>query len=160
MSRVTVVTAEDIDLGQTLQYSVPGLCLNMTGGQFSYADVSLQGGRPGDVLWLVDGVRVNNRLGSGTMPLDTLPACMIERIEVLEGAQGLFCGTQAISGVINVITNWCADQRFSSGYQNFMWQPSHSWSRRPETSKSCWASFAFDAAISSSIEWVSCVANA
>src|SRR4051812_42009178 len=50
-SRVTIVTAEDIkkggynDLGSVLQYSVPGLYLNMVGGQFSYADISLQGGR-------------------------------------------------------------------------------------------------------------------
>lgn len=115
-SRVTVVTGDDIkkggynDLGQALQYSVPGLYLNMIGGQFSYAEVSLQGGRPGDVLWLVDGVRVNNRLYSGTMPLDTLPAHMIERIEVLEGGQGLFYGTQAISGVINVITKSFTDR--------------------------------------------------
>ena len=115
-SRVTVVTGEDIrkggynDLGQALQYSVPGLFLNMTNGQFSYADVSLQGGRPGDILWLVDGVRVNNRLYSGTLPLDTLPAHMIERIEVLEGGQGLFYGTQAISGVINVITKEFTDR--------------------------------------------------
>lgn len=114
-SRVTVVSSEDIkkggynDLGQALQYTVPGLYLHMIGGQFSYADVSLQGGRPGDVLWLVDGVRVNNRLYSGTMPLDTLPAHMIERIEVLEGGQGLFYGTQAISGVINVITKSFTD---------------------------------------------------
>jgi vitamin B12 transporter len=114
-SRVTVVTAEDIrkggfnDLGQALQYTVPGLFVLMIGGQFSYADVSLLGGRRGDVLWLVDGVRVNNRLYSGTLPLDTLPAHMIERIEVLEGGQGLFYGTQAISGVINVITRSFTD---------------------------------------------------
>ena len=115
-SRVTVVTAADIrkggynDLGQVLQYTVPGLYLNMVGGQFSYADVSLQGGRSGDVLWLVDGVRVNNRLYASTLPLDTLPAHMIERIEVLEGGQSLFYGTQAISGVINVITKEFTDQ--------------------------------------------------
>jgi vitamin B12 transporter len=115
-SRVTVVTADDIrkggynDLGQVLQYSVPGLFLNMTNGQFGYADVSLQGGRPGDILWLVDGVRANNRLYSSTLPLDTLPAHMIERIEVLEGGQGLFYGTQAISGVINVITKEFTDE--------------------------------------------------
>jgi outer membrane cobalamin receptor len=115
-SRVTVVTADDIrkggynDLGQVLQYSVPGLFLNMTNGQFSYADVSLQGGRPGDILWMVDGVRANNRLYSSTLPLDTLPAHMIERIEVLEGGQGLFYGTQAISGVINIVTKEFTDQ--------------------------------------------------
>ena len=115
-SRVTVVTAADIknggynDLGQTLQYTVPGLYLSMVSGQFSYAEMSLQGGRTGDVLWLVDGVRVNNRLYSGTLPLDTLPAHMIERIEVLEGGQGLFYGTQAIAGVINVITKEFTDK--------------------------------------------------
>ena len=115
-SRVTVVTAADIknggynDLGQTLEHAVPGLYLNMVGGQFSYADVSLQGGRTGDVLWLVDGVRVNNRLYSGTLPLDTLPAHMIDRIEVLEGGQSLFYGTQAISGVVNVVTKEFTDK--------------------------------------------------
>jgi len=114
-SRVTVITSEDIkkggynDLGTALQSSVPGLYLNMIGGQFSYADVSLNGGRAGDVLWLVDGVRVNNRLYSGTLPLDTLPAHMIDRVEVLEGGQGLFYGTQAISGVVNVVTKEFTD---------------------------------------------------
>ena len=33
-----------------------------------------QGSRTEDVLWLVDGVRINNRLYAGTTPLDTLPA--------------------------------------------------------------------------------------
>ncbi len=52
----------------------------------------------------MDGVRVNNRLYSSTLPLDTIPAHMIERIEVLEGGQGLFYGSQAMAGVVNVIT--------------------------------------------------------
>src|SRR5690242_732335 len=61
-SRVSVVTSADIqkggfyDLGQTLQYAVPGLYLAPTSGPFSYADVSLQGSRSSDILWLVDGV--------------------------------------------------------------------------------------------------------
>lgn len=114
-SRVTTISAADIrnggfnDLGQVLQYSVPSLFLSMAAGQFSYADVSLQGSRPGDILWLVDGVRVNNRLYSGTLPLDTLPAHMIERVEVLEGGQGLLYGSPAIAGVINVVTKAFTD---------------------------------------------------
>ncbi len=52
----------------------------------------------------MDGVRVNNRLYASTLPLDTIPAHMIERVEVLEGGQGLFYGSQAIAGVVNVIT--------------------------------------------------------
>ena len=56
------------------------------------------------MLWLVDGVRINNRLYGATTPLDTLPAAMVERIEVLDGAQSLFYGTQAIAGAINIVT--------------------------------------------------------
>ena len=52
---------------------------------------------PSDVLWLVDGIRINNRLYGGTTPLDTLPASMVERIEVLNGGQALFYGTRAPS---------------------------------------------------------------
>ena len=50
------------------------------------------------------GVRISNRLYSTTTPLDTLPSSMIERIEVLKGGQGLYYGTQAVSGIVNVIT--------------------------------------------------------
>jgi len=109
-SRVTTVTADQIanggfnDVAQALQYSVPGLYLAPASGQFSYVDVSLQGSRSSDILWLVDGIRINNRLYASTMPLDTIPSHMVERIEVLEGAQGLFYGSQAVAGVINVIT--------------------------------------------------------
>ncbi len=52
-SRVSTVTSADIqnggyyDLGQTLQYAVPGLYLAPTSGPFSYADVSLQGSARG-----------------------------------------------------------------------------------------------------------------
>ena len=55
---------------------------------------------PSDVLWLVDGIRINNRLYGGTTPLDTLPASMVERIEVLNGGQALFYGTQASAGAV------------------------------------------------------------
>jgi len=62
-----------------------------------------------EILWLVDGVRISNRLYNGTTPLDTIPAQMIERIEILEGGQGLFYGTQAVAGVINVVTRSFTD---------------------------------------------------
>jgi vitamin B12 transporter len=67
-------------------------------------DASFQGSRTGDILWLVDGVRINNRVYNGTTPLDTLPASMIERIEIIEGGQALFYGTQAVAGAINIVT--------------------------------------------------------
>jgi len=109
-SRVTTVTSADIangvfsDVSQTLQYNVPGLYVAPNSGQFSYVEASLQGSRSSDILWLVDGVRMNNRLYSTTMPLDSIPAHMVDRIEVLEGGQGLFYGSQAVAGVVNIVT--------------------------------------------------------
>ena len=92
-----------VDLTAALQ-SVPGLYIRSQSGPFSYADLSLQGSRSQDVLWTWDGIRLNNRLYGTTLSTDTLPASMIERIEVLKGGESLFYGTQAAGGVINVVT--------------------------------------------------------
>ncbi|HKZ72679.1 MAG TPA: TonB-dependent receptor [Steroidobacteraceae bacterium] len=92
------------DVGQTLQAIAPGLYLAPRAGAFDYVDLSFQGSRTGDVLWLIDGVRLNNRLYNSTTPIDTIPAHVVERIEVLEGGQGLTYGTQAVAGVVNIVT--------------------------------------------------------
>ena len=109
--RVDVVDAETIkngqyvDIIQSLQTTVPGLYIAPKNGPFDYARISLQGSRTQDLLFLEDGVRLNNRLyGGGTTPLDTLPASMVERIEIVEGPQALFYGTQSIAGAVNIIT--------------------------------------------------------
>jgi len=93
-----------VDIAQALQGLAPGLYLSPKNGPFDYVDASFQGSRTSDILWLVDGVRINNRLYAGTTPLDTLPAAMVERIELLEGGQALFYGTQGVAGAINIVT--------------------------------------------------------
>jgi len=114
-SRIQTITSEQIanggydDVGQALQSLVPGLFLAPKAGPFDYVAASLQGSRTNEILWLVDGVRISNRLYNGTTPIDTLPAHMIERIEVIEGGQGLFYGTQAVAGAINVVTKSFTD---------------------------------------------------
>jgi len=91
-------------LSQALQMLVPGLYLAPKNGAFDYMNCSLQGSRCQDILWLIDGVRINNRLYNSTSPLDTVPAHMVERVEVLYGGQGIFYGTQSVGGVVNVVT--------------------------------------------------------
>lgn len=97
------------DASTALQFEVPGLFVSPGSGPFDYVDVSLQGSRPGDVLWLIDGVRISNRIFNETSP-DTLPANMIERIEVLKGGESLFYGTQGVAGAINIVTRGFSDQ--------------------------------------------------
>ena len=93
-----------IDVAQALQYEAPGLFLSPKAGPFDYVNVSLQGSRTEDVLWLVDGVRMNNRLYGGTTPLDTLPSSFVDSIEILQGGEALFYGTQAMAGAVNIVT--------------------------------------------------------
>ncbi len=109
-TRVTTVTSAQIqnggyiDVASALEQQTPGLYISSNNGPFDYVQVSLQGSRTEDVLWLVDGVRINNRLYGGTTPLDTIPASMIDHIEVLDGGQALFYGTQAMAGAVNIVT--------------------------------------------------------
>ncbi|WP_347170798.1 TonB-dependent receptor [Pseudomonas salmasensis] len=109
-SNVTVVSREQIeragpsaDVSRVMQMFIPGLYVAPKNGPFDYGTYSLLGGRNDDTLILLDGVRLNNRLYGG-LYLDTLPANAIERIEVLKGGQSLLFGTQAVSGVINIVT--------------------------------------------------------
>ena len=104
---VEIISGEEIekggfvDLNQALEALVPGLFVSVKTGRGDYANVKMHGGS--EVLWLLDGVRLNNRLyGSGYM--DTISVKMIDRIEVLKGGEGLFYGTDSQAGVINVIT--------------------------------------------------------
>jgi vitamin B12 transporter len=110
-NRLETLTRDDIDLGgfndlsQTLQMQVPAFYVAPKNGPFDYMNCSLQGSRCEDVLFLIDGVRIANRLYNTTAPLDTIPAHTIERVEVLYGGQGIFYGTQSVAGVVNVVTS-------------------------------------------------------
>ena len=93
-----------VDVATSLQMLAPSLFVLPKNGPFDYVDLSLLGSRTEDLLWMVDGVRINNRLYAGTTPLDTMPAGMVDRLEILDGGQALFYGTQAVAGAVNIVT--------------------------------------------------------
>jgi outer membrane cobalamin receptor len=113
--RVDTITADQIakggylDIAQSLQMLAPGLYVSPRNGPFDYVDISLLGSRTQDVLWLLDGVRMNNRLYAGTTPLDTLPSTIVDRLQVLEGGQALFYGTEAAAGAVDIVTKQFTD---------------------------------------------------
>jgi vitamin B12 transporter len=123
-NRLEIVSGEEIqkglftDVATVLSTSLPGLSLIPQAGPFSYNNASLQGSRSNEILYLIDGVRISNRLYNTTPPFDTVPAHMVARIEQLEGGQGLFFGTQGVAGVINIVTRDFTDEpsgRFEVG---------------------------------------------
>ena len=68
------------------------------------ADLGLRGATYSQVVILVDGVRVSD-LQSGHYALDlAVPVAMIERIEILRGTGSALYGSDAIGGVVNIVT--------------------------------------------------------
>lgn len=109
-SAISVVTSEDIakrnptSLVEVLR-QVPGLDITETGGPGATASVRIRGATAGQTLVLVDGVRVNDPAGAGgEFDFSNLLPSAIERIEVLKGPQSALYGSDAIGGVINIIT--------------------------------------------------------
>ncbi|HEX3836049.1 MAG TPA: TonB-dependent receptor [Steroidobacteraceae bacterium] len=109
ISSQQIVNGGYVDVSSALQYLAPGLFISPKNGPFDYVHVSLQGSRTEDVLWLVDGIRMNNRLYGGTTPLDTMPAAMVDSIQILQGGEALYYGTQAVAGAVNIVTKPFSD---------------------------------------------------
>ncbi|HYF22146.1 MAG TPA: TonB-dependent receptor [Caulobacteraceae bacterium] len=85
--------------------TVPGLSLSRNGAFGGITSARLRGAASDKTLVLVDGVPVNDpSQPSGGADLASLELADVERIEVLSGPQGSLWGSDAIGGVIAVVT--------------------------------------------------------
>ena len=104
---VTVIDGREIEAKQQFTLSsalrsVPGLTLQQNGGPGTVTSLFTRGGESDFTLVLVDGIRAN-AFGGG-LDLSQVPLEDIERIEVVRGPQSALYGSDAIGGVIQVIT--------------------------------------------------------
>ncbi|MHC4405040.1 MAG: TonB-dependent receptor, partial [Planctomycetota bacterium] len=83
----------------------PGLDVAQQGGPGTLTSVFLRGANSNHTKVLVDGIPVNDPgSANGGFDFSLLSVDNIERIEILRGPQSTLYGTDAIGGVINVIT--------------------------------------------------------
>ncbi len=109
-SSVYVITSDDIDaLGVDYVVdaiaSAPGVTVNQNGSQGGAASVRIRGAASAQTLVIVDGVVVNDPSApGGGFDFARLDPSNIDRIEVLKGPQSTLWGTDAMGGVVNIIT--------------------------------------------------------
>ena len=82
-----------------------GVEVREAGGVGTNSAVSIRGSNPGQTLVLIDGIRMGDpSVIDGAVDFGNLVATDIERIEVLRGPQSALYGSEAMGGVINIIT--------------------------------------------------------
>src|SRR6478672_1514086 len=108
---VTVINREMIEAN--INKSIPEI-LNYQAGLFvvgasnvlgSNQDYSIRGAATSNTLILVDGVPVSDpSFISNYFDLNSINTSQVERIEILKGSQSTLWGSNAVAGLINIIT--------------------------------------------------------
>ena len=105
---ISVITSEDIRAQQAetvleVLRDVPGLDVVQSGSRGNTTSVFIRGSESDHVLVLIDGIEANSTT-TAAFDFAHLTTESIERIEILRGAGGTLYGSQAIGGVIHIIT--------------------------------------------------------
>lgn len=85
---------------EILEYSLPGIEFEKHGGQ---DQLSYRGFDGGSLLFLIDGELITTG-STSTIDFDRINPDNIERIEIIRGAASALYGSNALGGVINIIT--------------------------------------------------------
>jgi len=85
--------------------TTPGVTLARNGGFGATTTLSIRGAEPDQTVVLIDGVRLNDPSSTGGgYNFGNLLTDEVSRIEVLRGPQSTLWGSQAIGGVVNLVT--------------------------------------------------------
>jgi outer membrane receptor protein involved in Fe transport len=113
-SPIQTVTAEqivanaDVTLDTFLntlpQVNPAGTTTSNNPGNGGQANINLRGLGPNRNLVLIDGRRAMVSASDLTVDLNTIPAALIENIEVITGGAGAVYGADAVAGVVNIKT--------------------------------------------------------
>jgi len=91
-----------VDIGDLLRFHA-GIDIDRTGGPGQPLSLFIRGANSDQSIVMIDGVRIN----SGTQalaPLMNISPELFDRIEIVKGPRSAIYGTDAIGGVVNLIT--------------------------------------------------------
>ena len=110
---VTVISEQDIqltgnvsigDILQDLTTNSNGINVQANNGGSGATRVNLRGLGSARTLVLVNGRRMVGTAGSSSVDLNAIPTAAIERVEVLKDGASAVYGSDAVAGVVNIIT--------------------------------------------------------
>ncbi len=106
ISAIDLQNTDVTSITQALEYVVPGVEFK---NQAQGKSISLQGLDPQYLLFLVDGERLAGET-SGDIDYSRINIGNIERIEIVKGASSTLYGSNALGGVVNIITKTPANK--------------------------------------------------
>ncbi|MGC3976032.1 MAG: TonB-dependent receptor [Nitrospira sp.] len=122
-SAVEVITAQDMKKQNIRQVAdalrlAQGLAVFSSGGPGTEVNARIRGGGPSQTLVLIDGAIVNSGT-LGSYDFSNLTTDNIERVEILRGAQSMLWGSDAMGGVINIVTKRGEGPLSASGFMEY-----------------------------------------
>jgi len=120
-SSVTVITGEQMQERQIRVVAdalrdVPGVSVSRTGPRGLFTQVRIRGNEGNHTKVFIDGVEANDPSGDVEFDFANLLAADIDRVEIIRGPQSAIWGSDAIGGVINVITKKGKSGMQANGY--------------------------------------------
>jgi len=120
-SSVSVIDREQIEARQSvfavdLLQDVPGIAVSRSGGIGSQTQIRVRGAEANQVLVLIDGIEANDPAGNDEFAFQDLNTWDVERIEVVRGPQSALWGSDALAGVVNVITRAPTEEFTAAGF--------------------------------------------
>ena len=102
IDRADIDRALAIDVGQLLGQQ-PGIDITPYGGPGQTVSVFMRGTNSNHTIFLVDGIRINPGT-IGVAALQNIAPDLVDHVEIVKGPRSAIYGTDAIGGVINIVT--------------------------------------------------------
>jgi len=118
---VTILDAEDIalsganNLSEILRF-IAGIDVTSNGGPGQIASIFMHGSNSNHTLILINGIKINDS-ATGTAAIQNIHPDLIEKIEIIKAPRTSLYGSNAVGGVINIITKKQTKTGYEIGYK-------------------------------------------
>ncbi len=118
---ITILDAEDIalsganNLSEILRF-IAGIDVTSNGGPGQIASIFMHGSNGNHTLILINGIKINDS-ATGTAAIQNIHPDLIEKIEIIKAPRASLYGSNAVGGVINIITKKQTKTGYEIGYK-------------------------------------------